>query len=500
MPKPSLRKRLNPVIRTTALLLVSWLILPGLAHLQLPSRSAALWRELTLADLQEAHAILARNHPGAAAATGDTAFRRMLASGLTESRRRAEQVQSYEGWLATLRAFAVGFDDPHISLRPRLVLDRVRWPGFVVARQGDETIVAARDSTESGLPALGSRLQSCDGTPVEALNRTRLGLYRGTWDVPAQRVQNAPLFLVDDGNPFLPVLTRCIVSEQGVERTIDLRWRAIASTTLQPRLRDAAPAGRAGFVVRRVGRGWWIGMESMSDRFQPVLDSVRANLAAIRSAAWVVVDVRGNGGGSSEWGRRLAELLTGDRRTAAAMRRAEGPRCGGSWRASSDVEETIAGYIRDLGPQLGPRIVDEWRAELDSVRAARSAGRELAPEPTACPKATAGGPEPALPASLMAGRLVLLTDHVCFSSCLLMPPLFRALGALHLGEGTDFSTRYMEVRGFPLPSGLGSFYTLQKVAFDASRRLGPFDPDTPFPGRMDDTAGLEAWIRNLLER
>jgi len=97
MPKPSSRKRLNPVIRTSALLLASWLILPGLAHPQLPPRSAAVWRELTLADLQEAHAILARNHPGAAAATGDTTFRRMLASGLTEGRRRAEQVPSYEG-------------------------------------------------------------------------------------------------------------------------------------------------------------------------------------------------------------------------------------------------------------------------------------------------------------------------------------------------------------------------------------------------------------------
>jgi hypothetical protein len=46
---------------------------------------------------------------------------------------------------------------------------------------------------------------------------------------------------------------------------------------------------------------------------------------------------------------------------------------------------------------------------------------------------------------------------------------------------------------------LGIVLQLQKVAFGAPYRLGPFDPDTPFPGRMDDTPALEAWIRTLME-
>ena len=489
---------MKPLLALLALALV--LPVPSPAQ----ARSAAAWRELTLADLEAAHDILARNHPGTATVTGDTVFQRMLAQGLEAGRRRAEQVSSYDGWVATLRAFAVGFDDPHISLGTRLSLAQVRWPGFVVSRQGEETVVASRDSTDPGLPAPGARLLSCDGQPIVTLSRARLGVFRGTWDVAAQRVRNTPYLLVDDGNPFLPVLSRCVVSDNGSERTVDLRWRSIAGTTLQPRLRDAAPVGRAGFAVRQVGRGWWIGMESMSARMQGVLDSVTAHLDAIRAAPWVVVDVRGNGGGSSEWGRRLAVLLAGSPRTAAVLRRFEDSvrsdtRCGGSWRASADVEETIAGYIRDLGPRLGEQMVSEWRAEGAAVKAARAAGRELAPEPSRCPPVTPGAPGARVPQSAMTGRLVLVTDFVCFSSCLMMPPLFRGLGALHVGDGTDFSTRYMEVRGFPLPSGLGTFSTLQKVSFSSPARLGPFDPETFFPGRMDDTAALEAWIQKLME-
>ena len=46
----------------------------------------------------------------------------------------------------------------------------------------------------------------------------------------------------------------------------------------------------------------------------------------------------------------------------------------------------------------------------------------------------------------------------------------------------------------PLPSGLGSLATLQKVAFGVPARLGPYDPEMLYPGRIDDTAALERWV------
>lgn len=469
-------------------------------------RSAAAWRELTLADVEAGSAIISRNHPAAVPATGDSTFRVTLANAIQAARTRAGGVTSYEGWLATLRAFVVSFGDPHISLQTRLSPSSVRWPGLVVGRQGEFTVVVSRDSTRAAeLPEVGARLVSCDGIPGEQLGRDRLGVFRGTWDVASQRVRTTPALLVDDGNPFAPPLTHCVFSIRGAESETVLRWRSIATTALQERLRDAAPIGRAGFVVRRAGEGWWIGVEALNDRVKPVLDSVAARLAAIRSAPWVVVDVRGNGGGSSTWGERLASQLVGEARVTEAIRRAQaamrGELCGTSWRASPDVEETLEGYIRNLGPGLGQGAIDEWRRELDSVKAARAAGRPLGPAPRPCPPAAAPGrPASDLPVSAMTGRLVLLTDHACFSSCLQMAAVFRLIGAIHVGEATDFSTRYMEVRGFPLPSGLGSVATLQKVSFSAPYRLGPYEPAHLYPGRIDDTSGLERWIQQVTAR
>jgi hypothetical protein len=491
------RTPLHPLVAIGVAILAS-------PHHGLAQGSASdVWPNLTLADVAAAYNIVARNHPAATAAARDTAFRRTLEDARRAAEERARSAASYEGWLATLRAFAVAFADPHIALQTRLSLGSVRWPGFVVARRGDSTIVSSRDTTlGADLPAPGARLVACDGVPTDQFSRDRLGVFRGTWDVASQRVRTSPFLLVDDGNPFLPPPGKCVIREGGADREIELRWRTIATTALQERLRDASPVGNAGFEVRQVGDGWWIGLQSLSGRAQAVLDSAAAHVTEIRAAPWVVVDVRGNGGGNSEWARRLAVLLVGDSRTIAAMAAAEremaGNLCGSSWRASADVEQTLEGYIRDMGPRLGDAAIAQWRRELDSVRVARQQGRELAPSPRTCVPAGARRGGDSLPPPLMRGRLVLLTDHACFSSCLLMAGLFRAIGALQVGEGTDFSTRYMEVRGFHLPSGLGSFATLQKAAFGMAMRLGPFEPEIAYPGRIDDTRALEAWIPQIL--
>jgi hypothetical protein len=462
-------------------------------------QSAAAWRQLTLADLDSAYAIIAGNHPAAAAAAGDSAFRLGLGAAVRIARTRAREVTSYEGWLATLRGFAASFSDPHIALGTRLSLSTVRWPGLLVARRGAATIVVSRDSARGpDLPAEGSQLMSCDGIDVERLGRERMGVFQGTWDVAAQRVRNTPYLLVDAGNPFLPQIRRCRFREGEAEREIELQWRSIAATTLQDRVREAAPVGRPGFGVRRVSDGWWISVQSLDSRAKGVLDSVGAHANGIHAAPWVVVDVRGNGGGNSAWATRLANQLVGEERVAMAMRRAErdmrGPLCGTSWRVSPAVEESLEQYM-----QSSTQPPDQMRRDLDSMRAARAAGRELAPAPTLCPPAAPpAGEAGELPSSRMAGRLVLLTDRACFSSCLLLAALFRIIGAVHVGEATDFSTRYMEVRPFPLPSGLGTFATLQKVAFAAPARLGPFDPEVPYPGRMDDTPGLEQWVQGVI--
>ena len=94
----------------------------------------------------------------------------------------------------------------------------------------------------------------------------------------------------------------------------------------------------------------------------------------------------------------------------------------------------------------------------------------------------------------MKGRLILLTDNLCFSSCLAVADDFRTLGAFHIGQTTDAATRYVDVREEYLPSGYSMFSTLQSVDPGAPSQVGPFQPVLTYDGDIADTAALEKWV------
>ena len=70
------------------------------------------------------------------------------------------------------------------------------------------------------------------------------------------------------------------------------------------------------------------------------------------------------------------------------------------------------------------------------------------------------------------------------------------LGALHVGEATDVTTRYMEVREIDLPSGLWTFSTLQKVALGPGD-FGPYEPAVAYPGSLAEDDKVKAWVAAL---
>ena len=212
----------------------------------------------------------------------------------------------------------------------------------------------------------------------------------------------------------------------------------------------------------------------------------------------MVLDLRGNGGGSSEVGRQIAVSLLG---TAAVDARL-GPEtetetdCGGpdgAWRVSEDNINNLEFLLQTAmeGKPEAKKILQEVLREARAALAARQSVFRFHRLPVAPPR-------PAMtsqPPSLMKGRLILLTDNLCFSSCLAVTDDFRTLGAFHIGQTTDAATRFVEVREQYLPSGYSMFSTLQSVSTQAATsQFGPFQPMLTYNGDIADTAALEAWV------
>lgn len=263
-----------------------------------------------------------------------------------------------------------------------------------------------------------------------------------------------------------------------------------------PEMADKTPpmpplaVGKAGFGVRAVPGGMWISMERLTDDVLPVVKEAQERRSEIQAAKRVIIDLRGNTGGNSEFGDQVAEVIVGKAAMRASDRIPRGG-CGVVWRATPGNMETLRSYETRFAvsaPQLA-REVGEAAGQMQHAMAQRR--NFTADIPRACLEV--GDDRPPSPA-VAPGHLIVLTDEACFSSCLIFVDRLLRLGAVQAGQPTREGNWYMEVRAAPLPSGLGIFRTMQKVSLEFPRKMGPYTPSRPYPGDIADTAALERWL------
>jgi hypothetical protein len=454
------------------------------------------WSPIATQDVEAAYRLLRDNHPGAAPELNDLAFQLRLKNAHALALQRARTVSSYLGYLFVLAGFATDIGDKHIWSRPTFVVNLPRWAGIIVSKRGDAWIVTDTETDQSTV--LGASLISCDGEAVQDLARKNIGGFHAVWSVGAQQIQNAPWLLIDEGNPFITRPKACVFEHNSQRETVTLDWVRIKRENLLPRVKKAIGAGAAGFGVRRVGQGYWIALQDLqSDHARAVVKAVEEQKAALREAPYVILDLRGNGGGSSVMGRQIAASLLGAAAADARLGTVTEAACGGpdgTWRASEgNIKQLEFLQAAQFVVQGGPEIKKMMQDTLRAARAAFARGKAFSASIN-CPIEPPKPPAATQPPSLMKGRLILLTDNLCFSSCLAVTDDFRTLGAFHIGQTTDAATRFVDVREQYLPSGYSMFSTLQSVDPGGASQVGPFEPVLAYNGDIADTTTLEAWV------
>jgi hypothetical protein len=453
------------------------------------------WAETTRTDVEAAYRLLRDNDPGGAPELHDHAFMHRLETSRTLALSRAQQVTSYDGYVAVLAGFANGMGDKHIWSRPAFVTNRPLWPGFIVSKHGSAWVVADTDDLRA--PLKGAQVISCDGVPVEDLARANLGAFKADWSVGAQQFQNAPWLLVDDGNPFVKRPTACVLVQAGKSQTVHLDWELIKRELLLPRLHDAIGAGASGFGVRKVGDGYWIAMQRlMGDGPPAVLKAVEAQKEAMRQAKFVVLDLRGNGGGGQVVGDDIAISLVSKPVFDKVMGGESSDDCGqvdGLLRVSDDNLAFMKVARADFLAKGYPDIAKLLDAEIKTMEEAKAKGKPLTGDVN-CKVAPPPPPATRQVASPLKGRLIVLTDNLCFSACLSVVQEFLALGAYQVGQTTDAATRFVDLREQHLPSGYSYFSVLMSVHLEIPYQMGPFVPALTYDGDIADTKALEAWI------
>lgn len=452
------------------------------------------WVLLAERDLQTIHDTLAANHPGPVDPQSDR-YRRWLDEGLQVARAEAAKARRYSDYRRALDRYVNGFRDGHTSARFALVSERLSWPGFLAGRDTDGKIRVLAAADDSKLP-LGAELTACDGTATEQLMKERLVPYYWNADIPHERWNSLPkLFQFEPGDTE-GRMSRCTFRIGGAVNSVDLQWRSVPRETITRHLQQMQPPAPALGLQKRQGI-WFVSLPSFNylgpatAGINGVISDMTARAAELRSAT-VVFDMRGNGGGNSAWGERVASAFWGERSVAHISDRFDWTV---DWRVSSDNIAHLNSVVERNERDGLTEAARSWAQARDAVEAALKKGQSLARVVEAPKTSTGSAPE-----SLVTGRVFLLTDGACASACLDFADLVRRLpNVTHVGLPTSADAVYIDNTEMVLPSGLAFLsYSLKVYRKRVRANNEWYEPEVPWPGGVMSDEAITAWIKQIV--
>lgn len=453
------------------------------------------WSTAARTDIEGIYVTLRDNHPGPVDATNPS-FARWLTEGRERALEEAATAAHASDYWRIVRRYTNGFRDGHIGFEFSKPMTR-SWPGLLTAHDMHGITRVVLNDEEPNVP-IGAELKGCDAHGAEEMHQERVDPFWWNMDIPHERRWvSVHLMTAFEGDPTRPRVCRFLVDGVEFERT--LSWTALSEERLDDLIRKSLQFGHTSIGLHRVGHGWFVSLPTFNLHGSDQLKSMRTlirdlkkNVKTLRSAPWVVLDVRGNGGGNSEWGSKIASALFGRK----IVDRIEGQF---DWTVDWRASLLSAASLREAAAwsEKNQQMADsKYRRELASEiekAVANSLVYVRRPAPARF------GADAITVASPFKGQVFLLTDHVCASACLDFTDIARRLpGVLHIGLPTSADSIYIDNTEQLLPTGQGRLSWSLKVYRNRVRSNNQwYEPVIAWPGGAMTDEAVAAWVSGL---
>jgi len=459
-----------------------------------PAARAADWARMAESDLNAMHDLIQANHPGPVD-TANPDFNDWLNRGETSLLPMARAARYAAEYRLVLRDYANGFADGHLGVS---FPDHVRhvWPGFLTRADAPDGAIHVSVVNEAPGISPGAELLSCDGVRASQILQDRVLRPLYNPHVPQRLPLRSAWLIVADADDAAAQFGACTFKSDGRESKTTLHWRTVDEAALT---RDMALS--AGFEVPQaglthVGDVWLISLPTFFPQgpavqdMQALMAALKAKAGVLHAARHVVIDLRGNDGGSDEWGDDAAAALWGRQAVDAA---------GGSfatqieWRVSP---RNLAAIREDATRMAGEKQADAaqyFDGLADRMAKVLAGGqvfmRESSPATSAPPR---------LPSPFAHPVYILTTPH-CASACLdFLDVMTRLPGAIRIGLPTSSDTDYLEMASANLPSGHATLKYAMKVYRERTRAANEsYQPTIPWKGAEMTDASIAAWVDTL---
>ena len=436
------------------------------------------------ADLRAVHDVLRDNAPFMVSKRDSEAPKQWLETGFRTAMDELSKAVAEDEFDRIVHNYVAGFRDPHVGILPSTSDPGAAtrfWPGFTVRWRGDAYEVAFSENGAAGAtPPIGAVLEGCDGLSSAALADRRVRQERIRAPNLHDPVRSALSLFVDAGSGEGYRPSRCTFLLDARSSSWTLEWvrldpgtftAAAAASTFNP----AAP-----FSLAKWGEaGWWIGIPDMvsDEEWQSLYASVEYHLPLLRGGAYTIMDLRGNMGGNSAYGDWLVKILWGQ-----DFARHYSVKPG---RVVYNTGPLVRQWLQAQHPYLLPRFDEAVKSGLKSLVIADNAQSTKA-----------------VPANPMKGRVYVLTDHACQSSCLnFLDQLLRIPNVMQVGTPTGADTIFGDLLRTQLPSGRGVLYFPAKAWIDRKRRSGESlnpRPALVWRGDLRDVSTLYRWLWGIV--
>ena len=462
------------------------------------------WSNITRSDLAQMHRTLLTSSAGAT----DPKHRYYypwLNSGFKQSNRLAKSVSSYPGYEYTLRYYAAGFRDEHIQIRftakTAKHTPKLSWPGFFIHYNNKQFLVSAYHYPKRHLrlPQVNAQLISCNGKRVKNLMLSRLFPYYGNPKLQSDWVAFTPYLLVDRGNPFISKLNQCVFKYHQQKKAYRLDWRTLPEVT---NLRSVAWPYKPRFGVSSFAKkqGVWVNIISFSPRVKGVIAHLKKLVKlspSWRDKKYIVLDVRGNGGGNSGWGELILKGIYGEKYFHWAQAQAH-VHFTQFWRVSTaNYNDFITRILPSMAKQYGKSSFDykvfhesakQMKLKLDNNQQGYVPQKQ---ESYNNYHATTQQPK-----SLTHAKVMIVTDGRCGSSCLsFLDQAVNIPGITLVGKDSHADSIYTELRTITLHSGYATFGIPTKMTYFRKRANNqPYHPNIRYKGDINNTKQLKHWL------
>lgn len=409
---------------------------------------------------------------------------------LAAVRRTLPLVRDAAGYQAVMRYLVATFQDAHVSIQFQMPPIETRWPGFLASFDNGGYRIARSELADI---AEGASLTACDGKPVSwwisTIARYEVGL---PVELETTRMRAAVRLLADRGSPLRPRPSRCTING----RDVPLGWRPVAAAKLSA-LTLPLQGHRDGAKVstRLIGTdGAWVELGYFEPEDAAQAAAFHAAIAAapsLRDKRFVILDVRGNGGGPYNWfmaylrglyGQSFADHYATARLHIRAVHRL-------SPAAIELDQEDEASETTFKTPADPPYERNDAIDKLEKERALAAHEAFYRTKPLVIPS---GGTPP----NPVRADVYVLTDYGCASACIgFVDELKRFPGVRQIGLPTSVDSRSGTAVEVKLPSGNATAYFATMTRDGRIRGDNvPQVPSVRFVGDIHDDKAVEAWV------